>query len=223
MSKRRKLTMLVCILALIGLGAGGMIAYFTNQANKNNNLTVGYNEIAVIEDFEAPDALAKGVNSYKKKVQIENTGTTDAFVRVYAAFSDSDIADMSFIAANAPDNVTVADDATIDLVTQAMETAGYKRSADFWTVNGPSNDWVYIPVTEDATLGGYFYYSKAIAPGEKTGDLINTAATWFETEGGVKSYEIIVYAESVQTANKEGVAFANADYQNAWMEYLTRK
>ena len=72
MSKRRKLTMLVCILALIGLGAGGMIAYFTNQANKNNNLTVGYNEIAVIEDFEAPDALAKGVNSYKKKVRMRS-------------------------------------------------------------------------------------------------------------------------------------------------------
>ena len=138
------------------------------------------------------------------------------------AFSDSDIADNSFIASSKPKNVSITSDAAFDLVTSSMESAGYKTSTDFWAEGGPSNDWVYVP-DSDSILGGYFYYTKSIIPGESTKALMDTITTWFADENDVRDYELIVYAESVQTADKDGVSFSDVDYQKAWIEYLTRK
>lgn len=217
--------MIVPLFAILiaSLGIGVVFAYFTHARKLVNKFTVGNNTITITEEFTPPKELKQGINTYSKKVQIKNTGTTNAFVRVYAAFSDSEVADTSFIAASKPKNVTVASDATFDTVTTTMEDAGYKSSADFWKENGPSNDWIYISEDTDENLGGYFYYTKSIAPGKSTTDLINTVATWFKTGLDVKDYEIIVYAESVQTADRNGVTFDDADYQTAWAEYLARK
>lgn len=221
--KIRKTIVPLLAILIASLGIGVVFAYFTHARKLINKFTVGNNTITITEEFTPPKELKQGINTYSKKVQIKNTGTTNAFVRVYAAFSDSDVAATSFIAANKPKNVTVASDATFDAVTTAMKNAGYKLSSDFWKENGPSNDWIYIPEDSDENLGGYFYYTKSIAPGKSTTDLMNTVSTWFKTGQDVKDYEIIVYAESVQTADKDGVTFNDADYQTAWTEYLARK
>ena len=225
MPRRQKFTkFFLPLLAIIifGLGIGAFFAYFTHTRRLINTFTVGENVVSITEDFEPPKEMAKGLNTYTKKVTITNTGNTDAFVRVYAAFSDSDIADNSFIASSKPKNVSITSDAAFDLVTSSMESAGYKTSTNFWAEGGPSNDWVYVP-DSDSILGGYFYYTKSIIPGESTKALMDTITTWFADENDVRDYELIVYAESVQTADKDGVSFSDVDYQKAWIEYLTRK
>lgn len=211
----------VALIASISVGA--FFSYFTHARKLANTFTVGNNAIAIAEDFDPPNELTAGINIYTKKVQIENIGTTNAFVRVYAAFSDSDIADVSFIAASKPKDISIDADATFDAVTNVMENAGYKTSADFWKESGPSNDWIYIPKDENVNLGGYFYYTKPVVSGKVTTELMNTVATWFQDENDIKDYELIIYAESIQTADKSGAYFDDADYLDAWTEYLERK
>lgn len=208
---------------LLAVAAGVTIAYLTAGRRLVNKFTVGENTIKVVEEFEPPKKLDKGLNTFTKKVQVENTGTTDAFVRVYAAFSDSDVAKNSFVAASKPRSVTIADDDTLESVTSKMKSAGYKTTEDFWAENGPSNNWVYIPEDGDSELGGYFYYTKSVAPGKDTEDLMNTVTTYFASADDVKDYEIIVYAESVQTKDKDGNQYDDSNYQTAWETFLTRK
>lgn len=224
MRNNKKSMPLLCVIALVSLSVSGMIAYFTYKMTNNNTITIGENTIEISEEFAPPKELKQGINVYKKQVKIENTGLTKAFVRVYAAFSDSSVADKSFIAASKPTEIIyLDDDADFDtVVVPTMDDAGYKKSDVFWKENGPSNDWIYIPDT-DATLGGYFYYTKKVAPGESTSELIDTVATYFEEASDIADYELIVYAESVQTADKNGIEFDDADYKEAWTEYLTRK
>lgn len=214
----------VTIFGLIAAATVGVVvAYFTNARKLVNKFTVGNNTISITEEFTPPKELKAGLNTYSKKVQITNTGSTDAFIRVYAEFSDSDIADRSFVAASKPSAVSIDAGTSLTDASVRLMDAGYKSHSDFWTKGGPSNDWVYIPATDSDELGGYFYYTKSVAPGDATKDLINTVATYFESADDIKDYEIIVYAESVQTADKDGVAFADDAYEDAWTEFLSRK
>lgn len=65
-------------------------AYFTDNDIETNSVSVGYNDIQVVEDFEPPKELAAGI-SFTKDVKVQNTGTVDCFVRVKALFTNSDM------------------------------------------------------------------------------------------------------------------------------------
>ncbi len=214
---------------LLALAAVGVtLAYFTSERSATNTITIGTNTIAVEEDFTPPSELQAGLNRYQKKVTIRNTGTTDAYIRVYAEFSDSDIAACSFIAATPPTSVSgIASGMELTDVTREMSAAGYSSHDVFWSDSCPAEDWVYISASEtgdDALLGGYFYYTKAVSPGYSTAALMDTVATYFADASDIKDYDIIVYAESVQTADKDGKTFTGDDaYKQAWKEFLSRK
>lgn len=211
----------ICALTIITCGV--TIAYFTSAARSNNNFTVGTNTITIDENFKPPKELKTGLNTYKKQIKIKNTGTTDAFVRVYAEFSDSDAGNCSFISSDAPSSVSIPDGTSFSDASKKLKAAGYKSHDEFWSSDGPANGWVYIPDDESDELGGYFYYTKHIAPGEKTDDLINTIATYYETADQLKDYEVIVYAESVQTVDINGETFKDSEWRNAWDEFTSRK
>lgn len=213
------------VLGLFTFAAIGFaVAYFTTSRGLVNKFTIGENTIKIIEEYTPPKELKKGINIFSKKVQVENTGTTDAFIRVYAEFSDSDIANKSCVSAEKnPASVSADEGETWDDVKTKLQDAGYKLHDDFWDENGPSNDWVYISKNTDSELGGYFYYTKSVAPGEDTDALMTKVATYFESADDIKDYEIIVYAESVQTADSDGVKYADSDYQTAWTEFLKNK
>ena len=211
----------ICALAVI---TGGVtVAYFTSAARSNNSFTVGTNTITIDEYFKPPKELKTGLNTYKKQIKIKNTGTTDAFIRVYAEFSDSDAGNSSFISSDAPSSVSIPEGTSFSDASKKLKAAGYKSHDEFWSTDGPANGWVYIPDDESDELGGYFYYTKRIAPGEKTDDLINTIATYYETADQLKDYEVIVYAESVQTVGINGEAFEDSEWRNAWDEFTSRK
>lgn len=220
----------ICAVAAV---AGVAVAYLTTARGLVNKFTVGNNTIDIVEKYEPPKELTQGINTYSKKVQVENTGKTDAFVRVYAEFSDSDIANNSYVTTSAPGNVSIDSTDTADVVKSKMTAAGYKAHDEFWKEGGPDNDWVYISTDTDPLLGGYFYYTQPVKSSESEGatkdnvitnPLIEKVATYFESANDVKDYEIIVYAESVQTTDKDGVEFTGNDaYKDAWTEFLTRK
>ena len=88
--------------------------------------------------------------------------------------------------------------------------------------NQPPKNWTYIPDTDGELLGGYYYYMKPLPSGHSTNALIDSINTYFETKEENAPYEVIVYAESVQTIDKDGESFGD-DWQGAWEEFLRRK
>lgn len=210
---------IICLIVAV-TSVGLTLAYYSSRTRKVNKLSYGDNEIAISENFVPPSELNTGLNVYKKQIQVKNTGRSVTFVRVFVDFSDGDAAKKSYIAPVKPSKVTISDG---DDINSKMEAAGYLAYNDFWSDREAINNWVYIPETEDADLGGYFYYTKAIAPGESTEELIDTIATYYNAADEIKEYEVIVYAESVQTMGNDGLAFMNSKYKEAWKEFLTHK
>ena len=75
---------------------GGIFAYYTGKQKVTNTITAGNTTTEIVEKFDpVPDK-----NVYKKAVRIENTGEVSCYVRVYAAFSDEEIRDISEISAD---------------------------------------------------------------------------------------------------------------------------
>ena len=89
---RKSIKRFAFILALLGCLATPFIyAYFTDMETLHNKITVGHNEIKVVEDYEPPKELIPGT-CFKKKVTVKNTGTVPCYVRVFAEVTNSDIA-----------------------------------------------------------------------------------------------------------------------------------
>ena len=187
---------------------GNTAAYLTDQDNKENPIAVGDNVIAVKEEFEPPEPGLSEL--FHKEVCIENTGTADCFVRVFLGFSDDEIARR---AAVSWDN---------------GET--YRPFSDL--PEDPPEHWIYMTESVDETsdlLSGYWYFTEKLCPGESAGPLSTDFRVLFETEHikeklAGNGYDIYVYAESVQTLDKDGAEWTGVDaWKNAWTEMLTRK
>lgn len=87
--------------------------------------------------------------------------------------------------------------------------------------------WTYISLSNDKTVGGYFYYEDPVLVGDTTTSLLKNVKTAFK-ENEEKPYDIIVYAESVQTVSPDtdGVwkdsSKTEGDYEAVWRSYLLR-
>ena len=203
---------------------------------KANTISVGENKIEITEDFTPPAEMTPGCNVYKKKVSVKNAGNTDAFVRVFLDFSNIEAVENSYVATSAPSSLpqdlgaftdTMTDDekaAAKEAAINSIKAAGYKSYDEFWSATGADNDWVFVPESDsEPVVGGFFYYTKSIAPGESTQDLIHSICTYFPTAGEIKPYEVLVFAESVQTFDKDGARFEDAQWKQAWEEFLGRR
>ena len=192
---------LAAVLAVAVIGIGGTYAYFTYMQSLKNSFTIGTNTITVTEDFEPPKEMEPGENVFKKKVQVENTGTVPCFVRVFMDFSDSSIADISQISPDGTD---------------------YYAAAEY--ADHLPDGWVYVLEEEDDSLGGYYYYTEIVEPGKQTEPLLEKVKTHFDTADQIIDYDIIVYSESVQALDKDGAEFEGNDaYRTAWTEFVERR
>ena len=148
-----------------------------------------------------------------KKVYVENTGTSDQFVRVYLDFSDSRVRDNA-------------------MIVYQKENQTQTKSWDEFLRNLPEN-WTYVSYvstddTDYSTLGGYFYYTKVLKPDETTTALIDSITTDFRTDDtdtntdNIKDFDIIVYSESVQTVeiDTSGTVYTDTDWKKAWKSFL---
>lgn len=194
-------TAVVLMLALAAIS--GTFAYLTDWRKLENKAAAGDNTITIIEEFDPPKEMHEGENEYAKKVQIKNTGTIDCYIRVFADFSESDIKDIS----------------------KLHNGTAWVNASDY-ALNLPEG-WYFVPETDPADgdqLGGYYYYDQAIKPGDSTKPLFTRVMTTFASEADVRNYEIIVYAESLQTLDRNGDPFTGADaWKNAWIEFLANK
>ena len=192
--KNKKMAFLsvLCAFLLCISWVSTTMLYTIDAQTETNRIVIGYNEIKVREDFVPPKELKQGDNIYKKAVSVENTGNTDAYVRVFVDFSSKEIAALSQVS---NDN-----------------GATYSALSSF----APSNGWLYGNDT-------YYYYTVPLAPGESTSALFTNVKTTFENAADIQQYELIVYAESVQTKDLNGERTEGFDYATAWAQFLDRK
>lgn len=236
MIKKETLRYAAAGLMIFTLFFGGALAYMRSQDTAKNTFGTGENKINIVEEFEPPKETVPGVTAFKKRITVDNTGDTDAFIRVFVDFSSLEALNHSFVAQTAPRNVNknlgkyeegMTDEekeAAVSAAESAILTAGYVRCEDFWKEGGPARGWVYIPESEEEPeLGGYFYYTESVAPGRSTNDLIHSICTYYPDTTEIKPYQIFVYAESVQVLDKDGVRFEDSEWREAWDEFTSRK
>lgn len=68
--------------------SGGVYAWFTDGEGKDNYLSVGKNEVEIVEEFPDP-GIDPGKN-IKKRVEFTNTGTVPCFIRAKYYYSRED-------------------------------------------------------------------------------------------------------------------------------------
>ena len=84
-------------------------------------------------------------------------------------------------------------------------------------VNLNTSDWVFLSTSQNAKLGGYYYYKTPVSPGASTTALFSgvkldasTDLSWYDNGD---TFQVLIYEESVQSAG-------SSDYQSAWDQFL---
>lgn len=197
--------------ALCLIAIGGIAAYLTSTKTLRNTITVGHNEIDIIETFEPPAALIPGT-TFQKEVSVKNTGPVACYVRVMVTPND--------IMALIKDGVRIS-----------SKYAQEPNPNTFLDYN--DRDWELIPSENGIT--SWFYYKEPLQPGEETTSLFDhitlrkllREARSVDTGSGVvndqnevpswmEDFDLTIYAESYQAEN-EDEPFEN--YEAAWTHY----
>ena len=177
-------------------------AYLNDNSAISNKMSIGENTVQINETYEAPKQLQEGANTIKKEVQVQNTGNIECYVRVFLDFSDSTIKDKSVMSGDGVSRVS---------------------PAEFYS--NPPKGWFYVPLEDDEVLGGYFYYTEPLQPGESTNKLLSEVVVTFASMAETKDFDIIVSTDSVQTKDNNGKEFAGegeAKCKACWNEYLRK-
>ena len=211
--RRRKILVIVCaaVLAVACFSTGLTLAYLGTAQQKKNEITVGKGDVSIDEQFSQPSELQMSNNTTQKQIKIKNTGTVPCFIRVYAEFSDSEIAAMTRV--------------------NGIESTNFEKTwseyKTFLQNSSNSNDWQYVPENDSSGLGGYFYYKHIVDPNaETTVPLITDVQYSFTSTPAdsnidkIKSYEMIVYSEVVQTVDTNGTEYTDAQWNTAWRKFL---
>ena len=83
--KKSKWAVSIIFVTAVSLMAADASAYLTGSDTVSNRFSFGSNCIAAKEEFQTPEAGKVTV----KTPRVENTGTSDCYVRAYVALSDS--------------------------------------------------------------------------------------------------------------------------------------
>lgn len=201
-----RLFLAVSLLAFMAFGISTTYAFLTSRPDpKDNGFTVGHVDVTIQEVFEPPASLKVGDNVFTKKVELLNEGPVDSFARCILTFSNYDVQDIS-------------------LVTADNGKTWY--SIPEFRKHLPSG-WAY---KENGSVPGYYYYTKALAPGERTTPLITHVKTTFQKKKAdtdisinyvPQDYQIYVYAEGVQEQKKNGSGIY-ASYTEAWADFAAK-
>ena len=227
MDNKKKFAAICIGVLILAASVGTTLAYLGAKQNAHNTIKVGTDIAQVSEpDWSEPEYQTQE-NTNNKTITVKNTGSVPCFVRVYAEFSDSEIASIAKVNNNGTDNY----DKTW---TQYKEYL-----AD--TTQSSAEDWQYIPESRtgsDPVLGGYFYYKKVVQPVDDaatptvdesvTSSLIKKVQVNYATNNidEIRDYEMIVYTETVQTVDTDGTDYAaqgvTDGWKKAWYRFLNK-
>lgn len=158
----------IAVVMLIGAVVGSTVAFLvTKTAPVENKFTYASVSCTVSESFNG---------TTKEKVQIQNTGTTDAYIRATYVVS------------------WLNKDGSIAPVPQGTIPNGYELSIS----ENPDKAWT-------KGTDGYFYYLTPVAPGHFTegGSLVNCSVVYPENAEYILSVEIL--ATAVQSTPAKAV------------------
>ena len=164
----------IAVVMLIGAVVGSTVAFLvTKTAPVENKFTYASVSCAVKETFNG---------TTKENVQIQNTGTTDAYIRATYVVS------------------WLNKDGSIAPVPQGTTPDGYTLSIS----ENPDNAWT-------KGTDGYFYYLKPVAPGDftKDGSLVYCSVVYPENAEYTLSVEILATAVQSTPANAVREAWPN--------------
>ena len=157
MTKNKKKVLIgsaAVIVAALSLTVGITLSYLGKTTDKKNTIKVGYGDVEISENFDEPSEMSMINQDIQKEIYVQNKSTVPAFVRVYAEFSDSKIADQAKVKFTKKDN------------TEWTGTwAEFKKLLKDTTNTGNQavSDWVYVDTdNNNHGLDGYFYYTKAL-------------------------------------------------------------
>ena len=193
---KKKYIVLVLSAVLIAVTAF-TLAYFTSSDEVTNRFMGVYPpeekpvaDITVTEIFEPP--TEKSDEPFQKSVQIENNGNIDCYIRVRLEFSSSEVRDISWL----------SNDDDKDNEDAYINASEYR----YFTL---PDGWEYRE--ED----GFYYYTEAVAPSDRTASLIKWVKTVFPDDDSVDTdeYDIYVYSEAVPADDEDGERMT---YEEAW-------
>lgn len=151
----------VFFMAITGTGA-----WMTDHDRILNQMTAGYNDSTIEEEFPSPTPAEPG-ETVAKEVKIRNSGPVPCYIRVSVLISEGEV------------------------TLEGLDTT----------------NWLY---EED----GFYYYKKAVEPGESTDSLFTGVKT--DAASGNSQLTVTVVEESVQAVSG-GIPYK--DYQEAWKNY----
>lgn len=185
----------VAAVSVLSIVIGVTIAYLGDNKTKENTVTVGHGDVSIDENFDEPSEMSME-NDITKKVQVQNTGTVPAFVRVYAEFSDSEL----------------AKHAKVKYSDTEYSWNDFKTKLDFQNPTLTSSKWRYVPeIDANGALGGYFYYTEKLNESDTTPQLFDSVTIDYQKYNGdaldttdsnidrIQPLEMIVYSELIQT------------------------
>ena len=193
---KKKYIVLVLSAVLIAVTAF-TLAYFTSSNEVTNRFMGVYPpeekpvaDITVTEIFEPP--TEKSDEPFQKSVQIENNGNIDCYIRVRLEFSSSEVRDISWL----------SNDDDKDNEDAYINASEYRYST-------LPDGWEYRE--ED----GFYYYTEAVAPSDRTASLIKWVKTVFPDDDSVDTdeFDIYVYSEAVPADDEDGERMT---YEEAW-------
>ena len=216
--KRKKLIItaaaaVVVSSVLVGVSYSYMIS---TPGEVVNEIPIGYDEVSIIEEFTPPtEQIPDGATTFRKKVTVSNTGNTPCYVRLFADFSSGSIRSISSFSFDDGESYYSAE----------LNMADNYFIKEVSSSRNPNKGWIFIPESSNAALGGYYYYTKPLDVGEVTPPLFTNVKTDYSNNTGqkIEQYDVIVYAESVQTVTRDGNSDTNAvdRYKTVWEEYLS--
>ncbi|MGN1456874.1 MAG: LPXTG cell wall anchor domain-containing protein [Acutalibacteraceae bacterium] len=191
MKKRTVFSVLCISLIAVFLFSGGLtLASFKTRSSTVNNITLASVKGSIIEEYEQGQTVypADVVN---KKVQVKNTGTADAIVRVKIEKAWGDYRESDGTLAVNP-----------------------SLSTDNILIEYNTDNWLY-------KSDGYFYYKGVLTPGEITPSLFDSFEIDGKNTGGEyknKNADIIVTTELVQAAC-DGISFWGTTFEDLGIKY----
>lgn len=173
---RAKALLLIASLAvLLTATVGSTAAWLVSKpAAVENNFVPGKVACQVLENFGTESGA-----SVKRDVRVQNTGNTDAYIRVLLVFTWKD--DAGNIFSNKP-----------------------QEGKDYQIVMDDLTDWIM----QESDAGVYFYYKKPVAPGAETGVLIDSLRQIpgvTGPENGKYKLSVDILADAVQADPPEAV------------------